>query len=105
MLQNRIHKKKKKKKERKEMKIAQETTGATLNAPIIHYTLYIIHYRCPEWRRKRIRTWQNIWLDNSWKLPQHRKENNQPSSGSTESPRQDKHKEHTETYNNETDKN
>ena len=29
----------KKKKERKEMKTAQETTGATLNAPIIHYTL------------------------------------------------------------------
>ena len=54
----------------------------------------------------RERTWENIWRDNSWKLPKHGKGNSQPSPGSTMSPRQDKPKEkHTETHSNQTDKN
>ena len=55
---------------------------------------------------ERKRTWENIGRDNSWKLPEYGKGNSQPSPGSTESPRQDKHKEeHTETHSNQTDKN
>ena len=39
--------------------------------------------------RKRERTWENIWRNNSWKLPHHEKANSQPNPGSTESPWQD----------------
>ena len=50
--------------------------------------------------------WENVWRDNSWKLPEHGKGLPQPSPGGTESPRKDKpNKEHTETYGNQTDKN
>ena len=63
-----------------------------------------LHYRVP--RMKREMTWENIWRDNSWKLPQHGKGNNQPCTGSRESPRGDKSKEeHTEPHGNQTDKN
>ena len=49
---------------------------------------------------------ENIWRDNSWKLPQHGEGNSQPSPGSAESSKQGKSKEeHTETHSNQTDKN
>ena len=55
-------------------------------------------------KEKRERTWENIWRDNSWKLPEHGKGNSQPSPGSTECPRKDKPEEHTEPHGNEIDK-
>ena len=59
----------------------------------------------PEEGEKRERTWENIWRDNSWKLPWHGKENSQPSPGITESPKQDEPKEeHTETQSNQAQK-
>ena len=55
---------------------------------------------------KREGTWENIWRDKSWKLPQHGKGKSQQSPESIECPRQDKPKEeHTKTHSNQTDKN
>ena len=34
---------------------------------------------------ERERTWENIWRDNSWKIPWHGKGNNQQTPESTES--------------------
>ena len=65
-----------------------------------------LRYRSPRRRREGETTWENIWRDNSWQLPEYGKGNSQPSPGSTASPRQDKpKKEHTKTYSIQTDKN
>ena len=73
--------------------MASETSGMTQHS----------HHRCLT--RERERTSENIWRDNSWKLPLHGKKTVNPSPGSTESPRQDEPKEeHTETHSNQTDK-
>ena len=60
----------------------------------------------PEGEERERKALENIWRDKTWKIPKHEIGNSQPSSGITESPRQDKPKEeHTETHSNQTDKN
>jgi len=39
----------------------------------------------PEGEEREKGQWENIWIDNSRKLPQHGKGNSQPSPGSTKS--------------------
>ena len=71
-------------KEWKDMKTDSETSG-TLNAPTFALK--------GSQKEKRERTWENIWKDNRWKIPEHEKGNSQPSPRSTESSRKDKLKE------------
>ena len=53
------------------------------------------NYRNPRRRRGKERVWENLWRDYSWKFPQHRKGNSQPSPRGTNSPIQEKPKENT----------